>query len=560
MALTEERLRGLLAWLVIVLLAVPVGGALWLGVAHGESPCILCWTQRTSMVLIALVALFVVRYGPRPRYLGVLVLLGAWGTFMALRHSGLHLARDVGQGFSGSILGAHTYTWSWVIHWLVLLAAGVLLLLLRGPLAAKWGAEPGRVGRFAMGLLVVMAGANAVQAFVSTGPPPYIGQSDPVRLSLDPRQWVWSMDALNGPVSWRGSWTIPQPDPAAADPDPANGPLAALPVLPIQAWERITASLDGTLTGLAVARGHAASDDTASGNPVSGSLASGNPASDDTASDDPASANTASGNPGEAARGGGQGRALAVTDRFGVYVLDSTYSRVLHRAVLDRGFSIDLSPLAGAAFLNGDTIAVMSTNKSYVLLRGDSAADAAREWRHFLDSDGAMTELRRSRFATVRARQMYARALAYDAEADELVTLSVPSPRHQRLVVSRFDRADFMLSSEFLPRLGPGLEPSSPGRGLAEYVVTGAVVVDGLLYAISAAYSTLLVIDLQSRSVTAAYAVPGITNPVGLAARGAHLLVAQADGRIAVLERPAGHAGGGAVAERPSARAGGEGQ
>jgi disulfide bond formation protein DsbB len=523
MAATEQRLRDLLAGLVIALLAVPVGGALWLGVAHGESPCILCWTQRTSMVLVALVALFVVRYGPRPRYVGLLVLLGAWGTFMALRHSGLHLARDVGQGFSGSILGAHTYTWSWVIHWVVLLAAGVLLLLLRGPLAGKWGAEPGRVGRFAMALLVVMAAANAVQAFVSTGPPPYLGQSDPVRLSLDPRQWVWSTDALKGPVSWRGSWTIPQPDPAAADPDPANGPLETLPVLPILAWERITASLDGNLAGLAYAPG-----DVTSGNTTSG------------ASGDVGSADIASGAAGaverEVSAPARQGRVVAVTDRFGVYVLDSTYSRVLHRAVLDRGFSIDLSPLAAAAFLNGDTIAVLSTNKSYVLLRGDSAADADREWRHFLDSDGAMTELRRSRFATVRARQMYALALAYDAAADELVTLSIPSPRHQRLVVSRFDRADFMLSSEFLPRLGPGLEPSGPGRGLAEYVVTGAVVVDGLLYAISAAYSTLLVIDLASRSVTAAYAVPGITNPVGLAARGSHLLVAQADGRIAVLE------------------------
>jgi disulfide bond formation protein DsbB len=548
MAMTEQRLRNVLAGLVIALLAVPVGGALWLGVAHGESPCILCWTQRTSMVLMALVALFVVRYGPRPRYVGVLVLLGAWGTFMALRHSGLHLARDVGQGFSGSILGAHTYTWSWVIHWLVLLAAGALLLLLRGPLAAKWGPEPGRAGRFAMGMLVVMAGTNAVQAFVSTGPPPYIGQSDPVRLSLDPRQWVWSMDALNGPVSWRGSWTIPQPNPSAADPDPAMGPLEGLPVLPIQAWERITAALDGNLAGLAVMTGDIASGDISPGDIASGDIAPGDIASGDIASGDTVSGDVVSGDiasnvagvvGGDGAAAGRQGRVLAITDRFGVYVLDGTYARVLHHAVLDRGFSIDLSPLVGVAFLNGDTIAVLSSNKSYVLLRGDSAADAAREWRHFLDSDGAMTELRRSRFATVRARQMYALALAYDGAADELVTISVPSPRHPRLVVSRFDRADFMLSSEFLPRLGPGLEPSGPGRGLAEYVVTGAVVADGSLYAISAAYSTLLVIDLATRSVTAAYAVPGITNPVGLAARGPHLLVAQADGRIAVLERPA---------------------
>jgi hypothetical protein len=128
--LAGEWLRSVLAWSVIVLLAVPVGGALWLGVAHGESPCILCWAQRTSMVLVALVALFVVRYGPRPRHLGLLILLGAWGTFMALRHSALHLARDVGQGFRGVILGAHTYVWAWIIHWVVLLVAGMLLLLL----------------------------------------------------------------------------------------------------------------------------------------------------------------------------------------------------------------------------------------------------------------------------------------------------------------------------------------------------------------------------------------------------------------------------------------------
>jgi disulfide bond formation protein DsbB len=492
--LTGDRLRTVLAWLVIVLLAVPVGGALWLGVAHGESPCILCWAQRTSMVLMALVALFVVRYGPRPRYLGLLVLLAAWGTFMALRHSALHLARDVGQGFAGSILGAHTYVWAWVIHWLVLLAAGVLLLLFRGSLAERWTAPPGRTGRFAMGLLVVLAGANAVQAFISTGPPPFIGQADPVRLSLNPARWVWSLEEASGPVSWRGSWTIPKPDPAAVevDRDQAAGPLAGLAALPVLRWERITAPLEGTLTGFAIAQ------------------------------------------PAAGAEGG---RALAVTDGFGVYVLDDGFSRVLRRVVLDPGFSIDLTPLAGAAFL-GDTLAVLSTNKSYVLLREDPAADQAREWRHFRQSDGGISEVRRSRLATLRARQQYVLAFAYDDVARELITVSLPSPRHARLVVSRFDRADLLLSSEFLPRPAQGLQLAGPDRSLAEYVVTGAVVVDGLLYAISAAHSTLLVIDLETRTLTGAWVVPGLDRPVGLAARGGELMVAQADGRLAVLQRP----------------------
>jgi disulfide bond formation protein DsbB len=406
---------------------------------------------------------------------------------MALRHSALHLARDVGQGFSAPILGVHTYAWSWLVHWIVLAVIAVFLLLRREGGAAGGVREPGRTGRLAMGLFVVVAAANAVQAFMTTGPPPFIGQGDPVRLSLDPRHWVWSREELEGRVSLRGSWTIPAPDPDAADPDPAHGPLRDLPSLPVLAFELIGGPLNGAVSDLAR---------------------------------DPTT-----------------GRYLAVTDRFGVYLLDSTLSRVDRHAVLDPGFSVDLSLLAGAAFL-GDTLAVLSTNKSYVLLRPDTSADAGLEWRHFLATDGGVTELRRSRFATVRARQMYVLSLAYDPAADELITVAVPSPRQRRLVVSRFARADFLLASEFVPRVGPGLAPSGANRTPAEYVVTGAVVADGLLYAISAAYSTLLVIDLGEKTLRGAYAVPGVARPVGLTARRSQLLVAQADGRIAVLDRP----------------------
>jgi disulfide bond formation protein DsbB len=133
---------------------------------------------------------------------------------------------------------------------------------------------------------------------------------------------------------------------------------------------------------------------------------------------------------------------------------------------------------------------------------------------------------------------MYVLSLAYDPAARELITVSVPNPRHRQLVVSRFAREDMVLASEFEPTLAEGLTLAAPGRTLADYLVTGAVVSDGRLYAISGAYSTLLVIDLQARTVLAAYAVPGLEHPVGLAARGSELLVAQADGRVAVVGRP----------------------
>jgi hypothetical protein len=119
------------------------------------------------------------------------------------------------------------------------------------------------------------------------------------------------------------------------------------------------------------------------------------------------------------------------------------------------------------------------------------------------------------------------------------VTVGVPSPRHARLVVSRFDRSDMTLSSEFLPRLSQSLSPKDAARSIAEYVVTGAVVVDGVLYAMSASYSTLLLIDLATRTLAAAYVVPGLSQPVGLAARGEELLIVQAEGRVARVQRPA---------------------
>jgi disulfide bond formation protein DsbB len=487
--ISTDRLRAILAWVVIVLLGGPVLGAVLLGVLHGDSPCILCWAERTGMILIALVGLFVVRYGPRPRYLGMAVLLGVWGVYMSLRHSGLHVARDVGQGFSAPILGVHTYVWALVVYVTALAVIGVLLLFVRELSAAEGAREPTRAGRFGMGLFMVIAAANALQAFASTGPPPWFGQGDPVRLSLNPKHWVWSFEELNPLyISLRGSWTIPQPDPEAADPDPAHGPLASLPALPVSGWERIGVPLDGALSGLA--------------------------------------------------RDSASGRFVAVTDHYGVYLLDSTLSRVLHHVVIDKGFSIDLTPLVGAAFLGGDTLAVMATNKSWALLQPVPRADESVEWRHFLETDGQVSEVGLGRFQTVRAHQMYVLSLAFDPSAQELITVSVPNPRHHQLVVSRYARADMVLSSEFVPTLRPGLALAGPHRSLADYVVTGATVADGRLYAISAAYSTLLVMDLENKTLRAAYSVPGLAHPVGLAVRGPDLLVAQADGRIAVVPRP----------------------
>ena len=64
-----------------------------------------------------------------------------------------------------------------------------LLILLREDSVERGIREPGRLGRFAMGLFMVVVAANALQAFATTGPPPFMGQADPLRWLCS---WVYT--------------------------------------------------------------------------------------------------------------------------------------------------------------------------------------------------------------------------------------------------------------------------------------------------------------------------------------------------------------------------------
>src|SRR5512142_2851923 len=165
----------ILALAVLALAAIPVGGAVFvLGFVYGDSPCVMCWEQRAGMAIIALIGLFVLRYGARPKYVGLSMLVGAWGIFMGLRHTGMHAARDIGQGFSAEVLGAHTYTWSLLIFWVCIVTVGVLLMRLKEGVVVASPRVLRPLEQLAMVVFLVVIAANAVQAFASTGPPPYM--------------------------------------------------------------------------------------------------------------------------------------------------------------------------------------------------------------------------------------------------------------------------------------------------------------------------------------------------------------------------------------------------
>lgn len=468
----------LLAVAVLAILVVPVGSAVFLlGFVYGDSPCVMCWEQRIGMILVALIGLFVLRYGARPKYVGVAVIVAAWGVFAGVRQTALHAARDVGQGFSAEIFGAHTYTWSLFVFWVCVLTLGVLLTMLKQG-AADEGPRPLRpIDRVAAAVFLVVVAGNIVQAFASTGPPPFMGQSDPVRFSFNPRHWVWSMEEWSpAPVSLRGRWRIEKPDIASVRADPAGSPLANVPVLPAGRQKRLSLSLRGTPTGLAY---------------------------------DPA------------------GDRFAISTQQGAYVVNGALDRILRYTIVDPGYSVDLGRLAGVAFLDSTTLLAIGENKSYVVLRENDRADPRANFRFFLESFDRFDEVSRSRFSTVRARMMCTMSIAFDPVASSLYTVSVPNARVKRLVVSRFDRHDMTLGEEFLPALAgaSGLSLAGDKRSLDELFVTAATVSNGRLLALSAAYSTLLTIDPALRTVVDARVIPGLVRPAGLAIRGNDLYI-----------------------------------
>ncbi len=139
-----------------------------------------------------------------------------------------------------------------------------------------------------------------------------------------------------------------------------------------------------------------------------------------------------------------------------MYILDGALSKVLRYTIVDPAFSVDLGrAFTGGAFVDRETVAAVAENKSFVILKENDRADARRNYRYFLESFDRFDEAIRSRLSTVRAKGRYVMSLGYDPASHSLYAVTVPNSNQRRLVVSRFDRKDLMLSEECSPVLAP---------------------------------------------------------------------------------------------------------
>ncbi|EAJ8474282.1 disulfide bond formation protein B, partial [Campylobacter upsaliensis] len=114
-----------LAGFLIILLPVGIANLIF-GYVLKDSPCTLCWGQREAMIFIGVIALFIVRYGLKGKYLAALLIMTAFGLYQSFAHFGNHAHRDLDQGFGLAVFGIHTYFWAEVVFWAVVLILGVI--------------------------------------------------------------------------------------------------------------------------------------------------------------------------------------------------------------------------------------------------------------------------------------------------------------------------------------------------------------------------------------------------------------------------------------------------
>ena len=473
----------IICWGGLLIVLLPVGIAnIVLGYFMGDSPCTLCWGQRQNMAYIGVVALFMVRYGFKPKYLATMLVMAAVGLYMSFRHLGNHAMRDVGQGFGLDVFGIHTQMWAEIVFWCVVMLFGLACFLAPrfDALIAEMRAKPWRplttFYKAAFGIVAFIIASNTFQALWSTGLPPNWGQGDPVRFSFNPKYVIWSADGWHG--MWGGFNVLGKRD--VKDPDFAYAPNAKkLGITFDNNAQNSPVVLNGELK---IAQTRAIEGVNQPINMIS------------------------------QVRG-----QYFIASKYNFWVLDKELKPTVS-AEIDPWFSANVLDIVGITPYQDDAFVLMGTNKSLLRARLNPNADDVKGWANFVEGRTqveAVGGLGRARIDTERAKYSYIHSSATDGRY--IFTATVPDNRnHKTFVISKALMADWTLSAEFVPAAD-----LKDGRSLGELYVTGMVYEDDKLYAVSKNFNTLLVIDIAAEEVTAAYAIPAeLTDIRGLVKKG----------------------------------------
>ncbi|HEB9355593.1 TPA: disulfide bond formation protein B [Campylobacter coli] len=463
-----------LAGFLIILLPVGIANFVF-GYMWGDSPCTLCWGQREAMIFIGVMALFIVRYGMKGKYLAALLIMTAVGLYQSFAHYGNHAHRDLDQGFGLAVFGIHTYFWAEVVFWAVVLLLGVMFAF-----APKFGSFDKELNgekfrkftKFSFAAVLIstlIVASNVFQAFVSTGIPPYVGQGDPVRFSLNPKYIIWSTGGWNGlwqNISFLGKRDVKAPDYAFApaseklgikfDNDTNNSPFA---------------EIDDELKII--------DEQTINFNKAINTL--------DYINDE-----------------------FVASSKWDVAFLDNNFS-TKEGFELDPYFSATIDPIIGIIPYKENKFLLMGSNKSFLRFAKNPNADEALQYADFVKGndqfEGQGKDLGRGRLDTVRAKFNHVASMTTDDRYLYLAT--VPNNKDSKtFVISKISLKDLVLSAEFTPKA-----ELKEGKTLGDLYITSMAFKDDEIYALSKNHNVIAIIDPTKEEVVKTIAFPSsITN------------------------------------------------
>ncbi|TBR82044.1 disulfide bond formation protein B [Campylobacter novaezeelandiae] len=463
-----------LAGFLIILLPVGIANLVF-GYMLGDSPCVLCWGQREAMIFIGVMALFIVRYGIKGKYLAALLIMTAVGLYQSFAHYGNHAHRDLDQGFGLAVFGIHTYFWAEVIFWAVVLLLGVIFAF-----APKFGAfekelNGEKIRKFtkfsfaAVFISALIVASNVFQAFVSTGIPPYVGQGDPVRFTLNPKYIIWSTNSWNGlwqNISFLGKRDVKAPDYAFApaseklgikfDNDVNNSPFSKIDS-ELKIAKEETIAFDKPINTLDYINNE-----------------------------------------------------FVASSKWDVAFLDDSF-KIKESFELDPYFSATIDPIIGIIPYMNDKFILMGSNKSFLRFKKNPNADDALQYADFIKGannfEGQGEGLGRGRLDTVRSKFNHVASMTVDNNYFYLAT--TPNNKDAKtFVISKFSLKDRVLSGEFTPKAD-----LKEGKTLGDLYVTSMTYKDGLIYALSKNHNVIAVIDPVKEEVIKVISYPEtITN------------------------------------------------
>lgn len=487
--LNQKSFNFMMATAVLLVLVVPVGIAnFYLGYIIGEGPCTLCWQERIGMVVTGVAGILMLRYGLKLRYIAMAFISGGYGIFMTLRHTSFMSSRDIGMGFGGDVFGAHTYTWGVLVYWVVIIFMSLMLLLVKkNDFKDEFASENTTIkplstySKFVVWISFIVIVSNAIQAFISAGPPPFVGKGSPERISLEKNTWVFNVwPRLTKPFSLTGSNVVEEPYMAGVNEkvaikfntNPQDGAFENLLPNP-QIINKIT--LPFTPKGI-FDKGRASAIAYDSKN----------------------------------------NEFAIVNSNGGIYFVDDNFNPTAH-AIIDMPNGRNLKLLADATFING-TLIITGINKTLVAIKRTEKEniDPYKEWVSMRQSSGGLElpwNQDRPYVLTVRAKKSYILTLASDPTSKYMYMISVPNEKSKKQILIKIDTTDRMLSAE--TPITSAI-PLKKDKNISDYYITASAFDNEKMYAYSKNYNTLLVIDANTAKITQAYAMPDISDVVSM--------------------------------------------